>query len=375
MTDLVVVSLEAWDEVWRRNQHLVAGLLRSEVVTRVLFIEPPVDLLHQIRSGRRPSSSGLGLRQVDLEGADGRIWAYRPAKLLPRRLDPQGDRRRAKGLARVARQRGLEKPVLWVNDPVGAELMTVTGWPTLYDITDDWLVAQRPDRELSRLRTFEGSLFRDAAQVVVCSDSLLRSRSVQRDVRLIPNAVDLSAYEALAPRPRDLPVGPVALYVGTAHRDRLDIDLCVRTSERLGETGGTVVLVGPHPLAPPDLRALEGSGVLLLGPRPSSSVPAYLQNAEVLLVPHVITPFTLSLDPIKAYEYRAAARPVVSTAVPGFADADDPYVVVTDRDTFPDAVVGALWSDPPSEPCARPPVPSWADRVADMADVIERVAG
>ena len=30
MTDLVVVSLEAWDDVWRRNQHLVAGLLRSD---------------------------------------------------------------------------------------------------------------------------------------------------------------------------------------------------------------------------------------------------------------------------------------------------------------------------------------------------------
>ena len=27
MTELVVLSLEAWDEVWRRNQHLVAGLL------------------------------------------------------------------------------------------------------------------------------------------------------------------------------------------------------------------------------------------------------------------------------------------------------------------------------------------------------------
>ena len=46
MTDLVVLSLEAWDEVWRRNQHLVAGLLRADPALRVLFVEPAVDPLH-----------------------------------------------------------------------------------------------------------------------------------------------------------------------------------------------------------------------------------------------------------------------------------------------------------------------------------------
>ena len=51
MTDLVVVSLEAWDDVWRRNQHLVAGLLRSDAALRVLFVEPPADPTHDLRSG------------------------------------------------------------------------------------------------------------------------------------------------------------------------------------------------------------------------------------------------------------------------------------------------------------------------------------
>ena len=50
MTDLVVVSLEAWDDVWRRNQHLVAGLLRSDPALRVLFVEPPADPTHDLRS-------------------------------------------------------------------------------------------------------------------------------------------------------------------------------------------------------------------------------------------------------------------------------------------------------------------------------------
>ena len=50
VTDLVVVSLEAWDGVWRRNQHLVSRLLAADPELRVLFVEPPADPLHDAAS-------------------------------------------------------------------------------------------------------------------------------------------------------------------------------------------------------------------------------------------------------------------------------------------------------------------------------------
>ena len=61
MTDLVVISLEAWDAVWRRNQHLVAGLLRARPRLRVLFVEPATDPLHAGWAAHRPRR-GRGLR-------------------------------------------------------------------------------------------------------------------------------------------------------------------------------------------------------------------------------------------------------------------------------------------------------------------------
>ena len=64
MTDLVVVSLEAWDGVWRRNQHLVSRLLAADPDLRVLFVEPPADPLHDLRR-RSGVRRGLGLRQAD----------------------------------------------------------------------------------------------------------------------------------------------------------------------------------------------------------------------------------------------------------------------------------------------------------------------
>lgn len=60
--DLVVVSLEPWDRVWRRNQHLVHGLLTSDPRPRVLFVEPSRDPLHDIHRGNLPRS-GRGLRR------------------------------------------------------------------------------------------------------------------------------------------------------------------------------------------------------------------------------------------------------------------------------------------------------------------------
>lgn len=376
MTDLVVISLENWDEVWRRNQHLVAGLLRSGMVRKVLFVEPPVDTLHQVRKGRRPEVSGTGLRRIRLDGAQGELWALRPRKVLPRKVDRLGDRRRARSVATIARKLGLGRPVLWVNDPGGAEVLDETGWPTLYDITDDWLVADRPDPELARLRRQEAGLFAACQEVVVCSEGLLETKSLQRGVVLVQNAVDLEPYRTRQRRPSDLPPGPVALYLGTVHRDRVDVDLVARTATTLKERGsGTVVLVGPAPLPRPDLDRLQAAGVTMLGPRPSDEVPAYLQHADVLIVPHVLTDFTDSLDPIKAYEYRAARRQVVSTPVRGFTDGTDPLVNAVPSTHFPGAVADAAaapvaWtSDLPTD------IPSWERRVAEMAAVIKRVSG
>ncbi|SOC57805.1 glycosyltransferase [Ornithinimicrobium cerasi] len=373
MTDLVVISLEVWDEVWRRNQHLVSGLLRTGRVDRVLFVEPAVDVVHDLRYRRRPEPGGL--REVTLDGTSGRLWALRPRKVLPRRIDPRGDRRRARGVVTTARRLNLQDPVLWVNDPGGVEVLRASGWPALYDITDDWLLADRRDVELRRARRQEATLLRDCREVVVCSPALARSRSATREVVLIPNAADLAAYESRAPRPADLPAGPVALYVGTAHRDRVDVDLLVRTSEAVRtDRAGSVVLVGPAPLPPTDLAALSRAGVLVLGPRPSIDVPAYLQHADVLMVPHVQTGFTSSLDPIKAYEYRAARRPVVATRVPGFEATSDPLVRTVETSIFAPAVITALRSQVPWTPGLPVDIPTWDERVLEMSYVLDRVA-
>lgn len=370
MKHLVVISLERWDGTWRRNQHLLHRLLDREPQLKVLFVEPAADPLHSVRRGdgvkfgtpATPVPPGAGATW------SGRLWTYQPTKLLPRRLDSRVDIRLARKIIHFARELGFRHPILWINDPIGAEVLRQTGWPSLYDITDDWLLAERSPAETSRLRRQEEFLMTRSDHVVVCSAQLFRDRSAKRSVQLIPNAVDLAAYREVGPRPRDLPEQPSALYVGTLHRDRLDIELSAALAAALAPEA-RLVFLGPDALEAKDRDRLTSSGAVLLGPRPSPQVPTYLRHAEILVVPHIVNHFTESLDPIKAYEYRAARRPVVSTSVPGFREPAVGVECVA-RSAFVDAVVRRIQRGrSPDLPLQD--VPDWSIRVESMRELLE----
>ena len=111
----------------------------------------------------------------------------------------------------------------------------------------------------------------------------------------------------------------------------------------------------------------------LLGARPHDDVIGYLQHADVLLVPHAVTPFTDSLDPIKLYEYAAVGRPVVSTPVAGFRDASDPRIRAASTSAFPDVVASLLPARSRFPEGADDAAPDWDDRAAAMRGVIDRL--
>lgn len=355
MTDLVVLSLEPWDDVWRRNQYLASGLLALEPALRILFVEPADDPLHDVRRGHRPRF-GHRVSQIDE-----RLWTFRPVKALPRKLDPRADDRLARGVERAASRLHMTTPALWVNDPRTARVAQLTGWPALYDMTDDWLAAERPEAELTRLRDGENWLLANAASVVACSPELVRRKADRRDgIVLVRNGVDAARYRQPAPRPVDLPDGPYALYVGTLHRDRIDVELVKQTARRLGGRG-LLVLLGPEAWSAADAAGVRGAGAVVLGARSRDDVPGYLQHADVLVVPHVVSDFTDSLDPLKLYEYQAVGRPVVSTPVAGFRDAAG--VIIAGRDQFADAVATSIPSPSTFPEGARRSDVDWSTRV------------
>jgi teichuronic acid biosynthesis glycosyltransferase TuaH len=361
---VVVCSLEPWGEVRRRIQLMIRLFVDDDPALHVLYVEPPVDVPQAL--WHRRFSDLRRVRASDRE----RIHVMRPRKWLPRVLGSWADRSLVDQVRRAAHRLGLNDPFLWINDAHYAGLLRRTGWPSIYDVTDDWLHASLSHRARSRLAADEQILLAQAGAVVVCSPDLAHSRGGARQVDIIPNAVDVDRFRAPHPRPADLPPAPVALYVGTLHEDRLDVDLCRQVAEALPEV--QLVLLGPNSLTPGSIGILSAlANVSMPGARPYDSVPAYLQHADVIVIPHRVTPFTESLDPIKAYECLAAGRPTVATPVAGFRQLGPP-VVVTPPESFV-AEVRRVLAAPGPVPTVPPEVPTWRQRAEAFSAVMARV--
>lgn len=367
---LIVCSLEPWDEVWRRNQFLIDGLLRDDPALRVLFVEPPSDPLHLIRIGQPPR---IGRSLSEVPGYEGRLHRLELTKWLPRSLGPWAEALLRRGVRTAARQVGVTQPVLWINDPAWAHLVTSTRWPALYDITDDWVEADRQPRQHRRIRDNEQVLMDVSEVVVVCSPVLESTKSRQRPVVLVQNAVDLARYRQPQPRPVDL-TERTALYVGTLHEDRLDVDLCCRIGSRLAAERATLVLIGPNSLSARNTEILAGQpGIRMFGRRSHEQIPAYLQHADVLVVPHKVDDFTDSLDPLKLYEYQAAGRPIAATPVSGFVELRGlPGVVIERPGELPEAIAQLLIRRP--ETIGPFEVPDWSNRVRVMQQILSEIA-
>lgn len=363
LREIVVCSLEAWDEIWRRNQFFADALLRRNPELRILFIEPPTDPLHALQSKTMPK-----LPRFSSIRSDRRLHAFRPIKPLPRRAGSFSDRALQRQVIFALRSLHYKRPVLWLNDPTYAPLITKLRAPAVYDITDDWLLAPFTFRELNRLRSLEDEIFEQADEIVVCSPDLLRSRGSRRSVTLVGNGVDADHFRRMQKRPHDLPSSPVAVYVGSLHDSRIDVDLVLELARTVPNLA--VALVGPNSLETSSrARLANAPGIHLLGPRAYRDVPGYLQHADVVIVPHRVSPFTESLDPIKAYECIAVGTPTVATPVAGFRELAGILSVVPPA-SFIDAVIAALRA--PRRDAGAIESVSWEERARAFEEVLVR---
>ncbi|MDT4942348.1 MAG: teichuronic acid biosynthesis glycosyltransferase TuaH [Pseudonocardiales bacterium] len=343
-----MLSLEAWDEVWRRNQHLAARVVRSGSVSALQFVTPP--------------APGLSVRAASASPEPG-VEVITPPLIVPRRFGGH------RVIGAWARRRLGNIDVLWVNDPVAGIAVARAGVPLVYDITDDWRSMPQDATSRDRIVAAEDVLARRADATVVCS-SVLADRWRDRygiDARVIPNGVDVDAIRGAEPVSLD-DERPNVVYVGTVHGNRVDLDLVSELA-----TSGSVAfhLVGPDGLAESERDRLVARGVHLHGAVPSAQVPSWLLAADVLICPHLVNDFTLSLDAIKAHEYLATDRPVVATPSSGFQQLSADGLAVVEPGEFAAAVTAAVGT----APFSRPAPASWADRAEAFAEVLRTAAG
>jgi glycosyltransferase involved in cell wall biosynthesis len=154
----------------------------------------------------------------------------------------------------------------------------------------------------------------------------LQALCVHKRALLLENGVDVEHIAVQRPMPSEYHTvpAPKAIYVGALDA-RLNFaiirDLCLEIPQL------TVILIGP--LSNPLPQALIGlRNLVLLGARPYDSIPAFLQHAEVGLLPLTSHPSNTGRSPMKLYEYGAAGLCVVATATPELSRRALPFVAL-----------------------------------------------
>ncbi len=378
MQDLIFVSMENWDDVWRRNQFLCAGLARRFPEIKILFVGLPRNVTNDLRHGRLPS---LSAGDTSVPGLPG-ITLTRPLKLLPdtltwgRRLNEALFRA---SVARAAWRLGMQSPTLWLNPHSAVHMAGKMGEAAvIYDITDDWTTLTQSPALAKRTVDQDAALCRRADAVIVCSERLhAMKRDLAKHLHLIPNGVDADHYTPVLDGTGSLPppangwAKPVLGYTGTIHPDRVDVSLVESLARRFSP--GTVALVGPNLLTADDRQRLLACGnVVLTGPVPYAQIPETMRAFDVCITPHRMTAFTESLNPIKLWEYLAAGKPIVATDVAGFRDYPQFVRLASNANSFGQAVKDALSEENTAGEARRAEARrhSWNARLDQVAEVL-----
>jgi glycosyltransferase involved in cell wall biosynthesis len=232
---------------------------------------------------------------------------------------------------------------LWINQHEAAHLLGEgLAANTIYDITDDWTQFSGNRSQLELITDQDAILCKSCDQVIVCSQQLFDDKAKLVDfdrLHLIPNGVHVEHYEAVADT--SLPIHkiaehwtkPVFGYTGTIHGDRVDVSLIAAVAQAY--PAATIAMVGPNLLEQAEKQLLDRfSNIVFTGSQPYADLPDIMRAFDVCMVPHLVTPFTESLNPIKLWEYLAAGKPIVSTSVAGFRDYPDLVSIADTSDEF-----------------------------------------
>ena len=335
MTDVVLLSTADWDHpLWTNKQHQALSL--AALGHRVLYVDslgvraPRADRSDSRRIWRRLRRGLRGPRQVRPN-----LWVISPLVLPGRSAGVWGALNRwslAVSLFVADWVLDFRSPLLWTFNPQTRCYLRLRKFhATVYHCVDR--IQAQPGMPVAALDEAEVDLS-GAANAVFTTAPELQASIAPRNAgtHYFGNVADADHFgRALDPSLASPPDwrdgfgdGPVLMFVGAI--DAYKLDLALLETLACEHPQWSFVFIGPVGETDPstDVRGLKRlPNVHLLGPKPYASLPAYLAQAHVALLPLQINAYTRHMYPMKFFEYLAAGCPVVATAIPSLLDQGD----------------------------------------------------
>jgi glycosyltransferase involved in cell wall biosynthesis len=332
---------------------------------------------------KRAWEKGVAMLGVAGPSANGgRLGGREPRVIVHPRVLPWHGRASVRAINRWSLSRSIRSaldsigadgpPVLVTGSPPSAPLIGHLGeLAAVYFCMDDFShLAGVSSRMLEGL---ERELLSSVDAVVATARTLTRSKMPRSgEAHYLPQGVNYDHFATPLPEPdeiRSLP-RPIVGFAGGVSAC-CDLPLIRRLAEE--HPDGSVLLVGPVNV---DVGELDLPNIHILGARPYSVLPAYVQRFDVGLIPYVLNEWTRAVDPLKLLEYLAAGVPVVSTEIPEVLKYRDAVRIGGDRDSFVREVAGALAEDGErsrlrGQELARKN--TWAHRARTLLDVVDAI--
>ena len=193
----------------------------------------------------------------------------------------------------------------------------------VYELTDDIPASHKDDHsKMLVMQSDVEKMLRIADVVFVVSEELYKKASkINSNTYLIRNGVDFEYFAKAWQEEGNIPQElkdikkPIVGYCG-AVSPWVDFNSIRETALKLPEVN--FVLIGRI-----DQRCQkivdglrEMKNISILGEKPYEMLVNYIRCFDIAIILFIVDEFTVSINPIKLYEYLAAGKPVISTPIP-----------------------------------------------------------
>ena len=383
--DILCVSSIDWEFNWQGHQEIMSTFAAAG--NRVLFIEntgvrtPRWRDLPRLRKrlGSRLKSRS-GFQEVRKN-----LWVYSPMALpFPSVAGVQrvNGRWLAGSVNRWMNSVGFRNPLFWTFLPTGLTLELMDRIPhslaVYYLIADFEKLADVPER----IRRTEKNLLQECDLIFAQGEELkARCAPFLEKVHIFPFGVQFELFERTRMNGQGIPPPmrplrrPIIGYAGGLHK-HMDFQL-IRAAAAM-RPDWTFLLIGPELT---DLSSLRGiKNLVLLGEKPFSDLPAYMNGFDVGLIPYLLSGYTKTVYPTKLNEYHALGKPVVSTPLPEVVSYNRRYdslvYLAQEKEEFVGKIEEALRNGDRQEAVQRrigaAKENSWTGRIEQMSRLIEQ---
>lgn len=374
-----------WEEKgFAQRWAIIADKLRkNNKVRRLIVVNVPTSIggLLANRNEFKPSK----LSAIQIDEISSKLTVISHTRILPReRLNPVAykvngffhDRNLINGVKNYLARTGCVNPVLWMSGPLTAKYIGSFGESAVvYDAADDWTVHDMFEAMHGEIEKSCAEIQKKADIVFAVSNSLCDLFNESRSIaHWVPNGVDVERFSlsdgGIPEDIRGLP-RPIVGYVG-ALQNRIDVDVLYRLLTALPDV--SFAFVGSMLEREHFEKILSLPNAYFVGSKRPAEVPLYLNSFDLCMMPHVSSDLTRSMDPMKLYEYLAAGKPVVASALPGLDRMAGIISIAEDSERFLKLVNEGLASDSPEkarERIAFARENSWDARIELMLSLID----